>query len=486
MKKNLLFFFLLNSLCIYAQKDRYSNNDSILINLGLSPRYFKITTRQEEIRNNYLFSIIHKETDDTLIMAKVDTIYEKVIIKNKLIPYQLLIYDKIFMNSIGIDSCTFKKEVDFFDCQFRKDLIIQTSVFESDLVFSGVICKSFLVLDYNKLYSTCNFFQSKFYGLCSQGSYFNKEFNFESDTINFACFFGKSVFNDHTIFEDSEFALSPDFVNASFNDTVDFINLKLERGIDFQSTKFKCFLALTNLVAKNEFSFKNTYLPEFIDINNLKTEFPLDFNFINDSLKNCRYKINISNTDYNKIIFTDRFSLKFDDELSIDQRNGAYKRLLESLDKSGSKQAYKSFDIEYRGFINKYYNSLFEKIGFTVNKYWWNFGYSKERIFIISIFLILLCSIQVFVKLDLYLNKVYSIKSLSERVKPNLLIRNKFKKILLNYLVALLYTIFLFFSLKLDFDKISFGKFSAGIFILFVFITGLVCTAFIINFVLKF
>jgi len=451
--------------------------------MGLSPKYFTILTFQEA-RHKYYDSKPYDfslKPSDTLILSKVDTFKNKIEINNKKIRYKFDMSGIVFMEDVDISFCTFNEKVYFYGTQFNKLFIANNTIFDGTIIFQNVrfmksmqfnSAKFHLIgIDDCRIEEDASFFNAKFLG----------EVYFMNSIFNKGCYFQDSKFYFFTRFSGSVFTQSPMFWEAQFYDTVFFNYVKLMDGIDFQSTKISKYISLNSLETQGKIYFDNTYLPEYIDLSNIKSKYPIDFNFINDSIKNKKYKINIYKTDLNNLILTDRFSLWFDNYLNLDQKNSIYKQLLEVLDHVGYRKVSKSIDIEYRGFINKNYNGFFERIGFALNRIWWNYGYNKQRIFLISLILILLFSIPIYLKFDYFVDNAYKIDTLSKRFKDNRSIENKFTRYSLDYLVALLYTIFIFFNLKLSFEKLSFKSYKGGLYILIIFTIGLFCSAFIIN-----
>jgi uncharacterized protein YjbI with pentapeptide repeats len=457
--------------------------DTILLELGLSPELFIILT-YEEAKEKYYESKPYDfslKDIDTIILSKVDTFYNRVSIFEKVIPYKFDMSEKVFMNDLDLNSSTFQEEVYFSDSKFNNHIFANKTIFNSSLIFHNVKFKkgaSFCGTKFNFLQiSECSFED--------QVNTSNAEFCGEAHIIGTKflniLWCNRSTFSDLTRFSGSEFYLRPIFWDTQFKDSLYFNSVSLLEGADFQSTKFKYYLSFSNLISKGKIYFNNTILPEFIDLSNLQTNQIIDFNFIKDSIIDDKYNVNIYNTDPNNLIITNRFSIWFDKLLNLDQRNSIYKQLLANLDQVGYKRVYKSIDLEYRRFINENYNNLFEKISFTLNRLWWNYGYSKERIFLISLIFILIFSIPIFFKFDYFVNEIYKIDNLSKRYEQNLFLKNRITRLSLNYLTALLYTIFIFFNIKLSLDKLSFKNYKSGLLILLIYTFGLLCTAFIIN-----
>lgn len=485
MKKVALIIFILSNLTVFAQNNKSYELDSLLHSIGLPSKYFTIMTYQAA-KNSYYDSKPYDfsmKPDDTIILLKSDTIEDQIILKNITFPFKLDLSSRCFNELVDFSFCVFEKDVYIADSRFCNSLVISHSKFDSCVFIHNAVFKESVNFE-NLTFNLIELSESVFEKYFTFNENINRNESFIVDVkFNNGCAFNHSVFEGNTWFTGSTFAQRPTFWETKFNDSTYFSHVNLLHGIDFQSARFKYLLGLNSLVANGKIYFDNVYLPEYIDLSYLISENIVDFNFINDSLKNYRFGVNLYKADLSKIILTDRFYLWFDNDLSIEQRNIVYKQLLFNLSNKGYKTLYKTIDLQYREFENKNYNGVLKRLASYVNKIWWNYGYDKERIFLISIILIIVFSINIFLKLDHYVNVVYKIDSLSKKLKSNNQIESKLEKLIANYGVALLYTIFLFFNLKLSLDKISFEKYRYGLFILLIFSIGLICTAFIVNLV---
>lgn len=464
----------------------YSNSsDSLLIKYGLPTEIFKIILVKDAPKDVFknLHSDLIKPTD-TIIIATIDTFSNKLNIEGKILHHRLILSGKVF-----------KKGVSFYKTKFNNEVFMNECTFFDRVNFSKTNFESTLILWKTHFVEAGIFTDAIFHGIEFQDSRFEEDAQFHGakflgrtffNTTEFfkGAYFSDAVFNEYTRFSGNDFAQRPWFWESSFLDTVIFCSNNFRDGIDFQSAKFSHYLSLRSSTSKGRIDFGGVKMPKKLDISYLKTDGPVDFSYINDTLADYLYKINIYSAEIERLILTDKFSLYFDDYLSPDIKNGIYKQLLESLNNKGYKNVFKSFDIEYRSFKNENFNHFFEKIFFSINKLWWNFGYCKQRVFLWATFFIFLFSIPIRFWFNTFVINVYSIKMLKKRFKKNNQITNPISRFFLNYLVSLIYTVFIFFNFKLDFDNLSFDKYLAGIFILLIYSIGLICTAFIINLII--
>jgi len=116
-------------------------------------------------------------------------------------------------------------------------------------------------------------------------------------------------------------------------------------------------------------------------------------------------------------------------------------------------------------------------------KLWWNFGYSEFRIFIISLVLILLYSTVVLIKgISYFIDNVYNLKNIEDGIKF-LKSSNKsgFCKYVHKISLVFFYVSFIFFGIRLDWEKLNFKKLGLVLFIFLIYTSGLLCIGFIVN-----
>ena len=137
------------------------------------------------------------------------------------------------------------------------------------------------------------------------------------------------------------------------------------------------------------------------------------------------------------------------------------------------------YDVRRIELINQYENNWFT--GF-IRKNWNYYGYDKMKIFLNSLLLVLFFFA---INLFLYPKMVYQAYLIEQFEKADKLVkrkwRNKNQRFLINLFLCLLYTNFIFWGLKLSFEKIKVTNIWLTIWILLQYITGIICLAYIAN-----
>lgn len=264
-------------------------------------------------------------------------------------------------------------------------------------------------------------------------------------------------FRQEAYFEDEIFQLEAHFGNAHFGSRASFSNTTFKEGAIFDGA----------------------LLPDTLEFSNVK-EIGAEIDFTNARKDSGVCHINLLRSDISKIkLRYDIFRLYFPDETRIEEKSNVYEALLAKFKADRYDDSYETLDIEYRKFL---YAIRGQWVWNALQNYWWNYGYSKEWIFVwIGYFLWVFTIINWFYY-DYLSTKVYSIKSLSLQQMPT-----GWKRHFLKPLLALTYTCFIFFGVKIDPEGIKelsgFRRYFALFYIFTVYSVGLICLAYLANFI---
>lgn len=222
---------------------------------------------------------------------------------------------------------------------------------------------------------------------------------------------------------------------------------------------------------------------EFADCGKLPTTLNLSLSKFTDT---CW--IAFSSTDFSDLPFTyePRFHLKFQKNASADIYGPVYENLLAKFKKESKSDSYQRLDIEYREY-RAIQGTMLDRFLSWWDCTWWNYGYTKGRVFGWTIFFLVIFTGSNFL-LWRKMQRLYAIgednrivdRINRRRVFSNLGNRRKF-------VYSLIYTSYIFFSIKLDFSKLKLSNSSLGLIIFFFFqyLGGLICLYFILNYLLK-
>lgn len=181
------------------------------------------------------------------------------------------------------------------------------------------------------------------------------------------------------------------------------------------------------------------------------------------------------NTDFSKIDF------EYDGRYKLYQwsnrylTQSIYEKLLLKFSTEKKLDSYKYLDIEYF----KYRHNVIVN---TINYFWWNYGYNKWLIILWTIgFLLIFSIINSNNWVTLY--RIYPIVSELDFIDIN--DKSNLKSKINSFLRIFVYTSFIFFSLRIDFNILSFKNTKYLMYFFFQYLTGLICLFFIANSILK-
>jgi hypothetical protein len=191
--------------------------------------------------------------------------------------------------------------------------------------------------------------------------------------------------------------------------------------------------------------------------------------------KNSEVELSLTNSNLDNIRFdfTNNMKLIFDSSHSKDVVTNSYKSLLEKFQHEGKERSYMYVDLQYR-------KQSQNKIWHFLNCIWWYHGYMPGLVFVWTVGLLLLFSFFNF----RYWTQIHDAYPIVEGQKADSFNRkNKKGKFCLT---VLLYTILIFFSLRVNFDKLRFKRLGFVYIVLGQYIVGLWCLLFIVRFIFKF
>jgi hypothetical protein len=296
------------------------------------------------------------------------------------------------------------------------------------------------------------------------------------------CIFSDCGFENSIVFRGGVFGIPGDLLNC-----VNFADCSFARDVKFFKTTFKgdlnfleCHLGGTLFFGGTSFEgsilFLNTPLPDSLVFNYVKISNEIDLTnaYLDEDQEYC--SLFLIGVDISKIKLQYReFKLFFPKGESDDIISGTYENLLANFKKNGFTDSYTLLDIEYHDWQQKTNRLLW------LSDWWWTYGYEKSKILFHSIQLILIFTL---INLICYkqLQAVYPIRRLSWSEVPwhsNLVVRT-----VRRFVAAFLYTGIIFFRFNIDLKNMMFFPSRYSILIIFEYVIGLICTGFIINWIL--
>ena len=417
-------------------------------------------------------------------------------IQSKLSSYELYLQDIAKSDTIDIvDINMLKKQLecvdtlwrpladigrDFIDCEIFAEPNPFKTLFIKELDLSSIVFSNSV-----RLFETSYIFK----------------FNMMSILFKDACTFDNSSFPNNTVFENLNFNKLVTFDGNDFSENVSFTNTNFN-DVSFDNTFFSEYLNLFGTNFNSKTSFVNTVLPDSIDFRcvNIKGDI-IDFTTTIRGKDNHKCKIALARTNINKIrINMDLFELWFPpyfktktlyglemrDVITEEEVRVVYEQLLANFKTNGFVNSYKALDIQYDKYQAKHKGWFSFYVLDTIQDLWWEYGYSKNRIFLWTFLIFIMFSIINMFFIRKLISDIYRIKFMYCFLEEG---KNKFiRKIsFLNSVGS--YTAIVFFGLKMDVEKFQVGAHRKHpflfIYLMLIYIIGLICLGFIVNVLFK-
>jgi hypothetical protein len=301
------------------------------------------------------------------------------------------------------------------------------------------------------------------------------------DTTRKSTRYCDTIFYDAVSFANETFTEKTEFMKARFKGIADFQDCQFKRKVTFAKSIFSSdvyfngasFLGdcdFTNAVFMGDLDFSNIQdIATKIDLTTAKT----DSVYHKEALKRG---LKLEGADISKIrIDYSMFYLKFDDNSSFEARSAVYKSLLNTFKTNGFTESYELLDKEYREFVHTYKGS---KLTLWLDKYWWNFGYSKYYIFFWAIGFVLFFSCINFFCLPFLNAEVYPVIAL-ETSSSN----NRLKAGLLRFYHSIADATVIFLSFSIKPKKLNFKYWYGVLYVFIIYLSGIICIAYMASFI---
>jgi len=350
------------------------------------------------------------------------------------------------------------------------------------------------------VFTQCDFLEAGIFNYCDLSSVnFYSSATFTENNYNTSVrFIGDTFYRPFTFFNTNTLEHPPQFLNSCFEEGIRFNNRQLNSGsvpgferaagfsrdliFNWCTLKRKVDLSNCRFDSNATLVLEETFLPDTLDLSNARLNKTVDLTraFPNLALRKC--EINLLNTDISLIKMQyGNFHLYIPDSiasdpLSKDIVSRTYEALLSNFKSNSFMDSFEQLDIEYKLWQSRY------RLPLKISYLWWRFGYAKWLVVLWTLFILVIFSLYNYTRY-MALQRVYSIPKLqwsNIKFTPNIYI-NTFKK----YFATLLYTGLIFFRLSIDFKNMNFNPMQLVAVIIFQYSTGLICTGFLLNWILN-
>jgi hypothetical protein len=417
-----------------------------------------------------------------------------------------------------LDSLYFKENLFLSNVRIDSSAFLNHSVFRAVTSFNYDNFRDQASFNNDSFYDWTDFSNSRFDG----SSFFNslwvsRQAYFKADTFRkqtiftYAEFgswadFSNAYLKDNGFFDSAHFSQEAFFNGARFDSTCSFSNTRFDNTVSFYKTRFGPVANFDEIRVGDSTNilFYNTVLPDTLNfsyIPKIKNQIDLTVANFTDSLHYDKvsdnytrpHRIFFYKTDISKFhLDYIHFRLMFPDNLNghrfpDDEKESIYVALLNNFKVSGQEVSYQFLDIEYQKFRWKRAGA---SLLIWLPRYWWNFGYDKEYVFLWTIGLVFFFTVINFFAVDYLNTKVYTVENIASLPRVKYLFQLGPAKIIWQNIVkrwwySLAYTSAIFFRLTLDIGKIRFKERGGTSYLLLIYILGLICLAYMANFVLQ-
>lgn len=255
-------------------------------------------------------------------------------------------------------------------------------------------------------------------------------------------------------------------------------------------------LILSNVELNNGIEIQYSGLPKYIQIDKIackreKCQMDLTQFVISDSNGICDLRVGKGVANLIKANYK-YFSLVFDSATTVYDKERIYMEMMDMQKVNYFLDGYEKLDKEYKAFKYLSRNSFVARLQNRIDKYWWDYGYDKFMVIKNSIKVFLLFFV---INLLAYkgLSKVYhpiKFKEFDERLEMSNVdikhpIATSIKKYLKRIPVIFLYTAFVFWGLKLDLKELEIKKPIFMSLLIIQYVIGLICLAYIANYIIS-
>jgi hypothetical protein len=397
-----------------------------------------------------------------------------------------------FHSTADFEGTNFKGGANFFRATFETGVRFSAAGFHSTVDFLRTDFKGTADFQWTNFKRTTNF----------DGAAFDSSVSFSLAEFDSTTDFGHTKFNSPAYFEQTKFKAMADFGWAAFDSSVSFSYGVFDSTANFVVTKFKGRADFEWTRFREDVIFSDALLPDtldFRDIKDIRKEIDFTLSLLPRSKGKCHIALagaDISKIKLNMTLFTLCFPIDTNfgesstgkdsvtsiDSTSYDGQLSVYESVLKKLKDDGFMESYQILDIEYRRLKYEHGGFFDWYIMDTLQRRWWNYGYSKERVFLWTFGLWVLFSLvnlKVYPKLS---ERVYEIKFL-EKMQDSAY--TGIKKWIFYALQVVSYTAIVFFGLKMDVAKFKKGVVREHpwlfVYLMVVYVVGLVCLGFIVN-----
>ena len=395
----------------------------------------------------------------------------------------------------------FDRPVDFEEAQFHSGADFSAAQFHSGADFSAAQFLSRAHFDIAHFHSAADFRSAQFYFMANfWKAQFHSKANFDEAQFHSRADFYRTTFDSTAYFQQAQFHSTANFQWTQFHSTTAFWWVQFGSMADFRWAQFL-----------GKVDFWKAKLPDSLDFRSVtEINYQIDFTHCRRPRKGSKCRIALVGTEISKLkLNMNLFDLWFPADTTVDstfretvdgidtivsamvdtiiapsddEQLSVYEQVLKKLENDGFMESYEILDIEYRRLKARHKGGLSWYVADTFHDWWWNYGYTKERVFLWMLG---------FWTLFTLLNLLFWYRKLSDEVYGVAFLEkipytvSRMKRAAKKVLQVMAYTGIVFFGLKMDVSKFKKGALRQHpwlfTYLMSIYVVGLVCLGFIVN-----
>ncbi|OGT67333.1 MAG: hypothetical protein A3J38_04715 [Gammaproteobacteria bacterium RIFCSPHIGHO2_12_FULL_45_9] len=410
----------------------------------------QFNTSQWSVPNQaQLFQQLEQQTISPLLQRCIQpfqTYTQPINVRNTNLPPTFQTSKSTYLQPVNLLSTTVNYSIAFRADTFEHAINLSNANFNGSTAFEWTIFNGPVNLAYTQFQKDTLFYSIifkdnvQFFNTMFRGNTFFMRTTFAGPVnFNIAAFSKKLTFNqvrflNSASFAGASFAATTIFTNTFFNGNLDLSGATFEDTASFENTSFEGTVNLAGTMLPNTLNFSN--------ITNLNSV--IDFTTAIPPLKNKKCKINLLGTDTSRIkMHYNIFHLSFPPNTPPKAVLQVYEGLLLAFKTNGFMDDYQALYIEMKQYRYQLKGAWLQN---AIEKYGWNYGFNRARIFAIIGCFILLMTLINSLFYEWLMNNAYEVPFLRKTKKPRRLETNFFIRYIFNLPFALVYTLLLLFG----------------------------------------
>jgi uncharacterized protein YjbI with pentapeptide repeats len=435
------------------------------------------STHQSAAQNFPLNSAVNipaEKTYDQVLQTGANQINQAISHARTTFTQPVVFEQKHFNHKVDFTLSRFQEDAKFYNSTFAREADFTWSKFYKAAGFSHVNFNN-TALFYGSIFNNeADFYDCKF----------SKKADFEHVKFDNIANFSSTYFSSNAWFHAASFKQDADFYRATFKNSVNFSDAIFNKAANFSRVYFATQANFEGASFNGEINFNQTVMPEYLNLSYVKIKNGIiDISNTLPPLHSSYSRINLVGTDINKIrMHYKYFKLYFPKNTSLRKINNVYEKLLFVLKQSGYENDYQKLSIEYKKFTYKTKNQYILNF---IQKYWWNYGFSKERVYLWIVTILLVLSIVNTFLFPMLIKYGYKMPFLHTNYSESMVKQNILARLTLQFPLAFIYTVTITFNSFIGFrrtvDEIKRGNLFITCYNIFMMILGFILALFILN-----